>query len=135
MLRFSFLPCDFHPLVLLLGEAVDLTRFARCLRRFASDNVDVALERTDFVAPSDTSIELTRRGEWRGLWLVDSASKQLQWVLASEQAEEFASRVERLANPAIHSGSELLMCEVIGEIPAKVSRGEFSDNFLLAPRP
>ncbi len=37
MLRVGFLPSDFNPMVLVLGEAEDLRLFAGVLRRFARE--------------------------------------------------------------------------------------------------
>lgn len=135
MLRFSFLPCDFHPLLLVLGETGDLAEFADWLRRFADMGADQQLEKAAFAAPGDTHVALTRSGGEHGLWLIDKELKRLRWTLDRRRTAEFVDMVQGLANPVRKSGSEMLICEVLGEIPIKVSRGEFTDNFLLTLRP
>ena len=135
MLRFSFLPSDFHPLLLVLGETGDLAEFAVWLRRFADTGADRELEKATFAAPSDTHVALSRSGKEHGLRLIDKELKRLRWTLDSRRAVEFADMVRGLANPVRKSGSEMLICEVLGEIPIKVSRGEFTNDFLLTLRP
>ena len=43
MLRFEYMPSDFHPLFLFLGEASDLAALAGLLRRFAENPQAVAV--------------------------------------------------------------------------------------------
>ncbi len=46
MLRIGFLPSDFNPMVLMLGEAEDLHRLAATLRTFARAPTDTPLEQS-----------------------------------------------------------------------------------------
>ena len=48
MLRIGFLPSDFNPMVLMLGEAEDLRLLAGVLRQFAREQSDVRLDRLGF---------------------------------------------------------------------------------------
>ena len=50
MLRVGFLPSDFNPMVLMLGEAEDLRLLAGVLRRFARERTDVRLNELGFCA-------------------------------------------------------------------------------------
>ena len=43
MLRIGFLPSDFNPMLLMLGEAEDFRALAGVLRRFARDGGSVRL--------------------------------------------------------------------------------------------
>jgi hypothetical protein len=132
MLRFGFLPSDFHPLVLILGEAGDLCRFAVLLRRFAEDPQDIQLRDCGICLPADdTAILLTAAGAEPGMRPVADRPKTFTWTVEPWQAEMFAEDLEALAQPGRKSGSALLECESIGEIPVKVSLGEFTDDFLL----
>ena len=45
MLRVGFLPSDFNPMMLMLGEAEDLRLLAGVLRRFVHERTDVRLNR------------------------------------------------------------------------------------------
>ena len=132
MMRFSYLPSDFHPLVLILGDTEDLCKLAALLRRFAHDTRDVALERMNVAAPSDTSLLLTASAGPTGAHLSAGPAKALRWTLTVDQAQAFCDAIETLAEDPRGSGSIVLACESEGEIPVKVSRGEFTDDFLVA---
>jgi hypothetical protein len=132
MLRFSYLPSDFHPLVLILGGTEDLTELAAVLHRFAQDTRDVVLEGTKAAAPSDTSLLLTGSAEPTGAHLSAGAAKALRWTLTADLAQAFGDEIEALALDPRGSGSVVLTCGHQGEIPIKVSRGEFTDDFLVA---
>lgn len=121
MLRISFLPSDFNPMVLVLGEAEDLHRLAATLRKFAR-------------APSETPIEhswisLTASAGPLGIHPAGQSGAFL-WRLDAAHAETFAAQVDSLAQPARLAGSEILECTTGEEIPVKVSRGEYTDDFL-----
>jgi hypothetical protein len=57
------------------------------------------------------------------------------WRLDAARAGVFADRISQLADPSCAAGSEILECSAEEEIPVKVSRGEYTDDFLLAPSP
>jgi hypothetical protein len=121
MLRVAFLPSDFNPMVLMLGEPEDLHRLAATLRHFA-------------LAPSDTSIErspvsLTASAGPLGIHPAGEPGAFL-WRLDATYARAFADQVDQLAQPARVAGSEILACTTEEEIPVKVSRGEYTDDFL-----
>ena len=46
------------------------------------------------------------------------------------QAGAFADQIDQLAVPSRAAGSEILECTTEEEIPVKVSRGEYTDDFL-----
>lgn len=130
-LRLGFLPSDFHPLVLFLGEAEALRSFAQLLRGFAQSAADIALEQAAFCAAYDqTCILLTRSGAASGMRGVPGRRRAFTWAVEPWQAEMFADLVEELAEPGRKSGSAMLECGSIGETPVKVSRGEYTDDFL-----
>jgi hypothetical protein len=132
MLRFSYLPSDFHPLVLILGDSEDLRKLAALLRQFAQDTRDVALERMNAAAPSDTSLLITTSAGPAGAHPSAAASKALRWTLTADEAQDFCDAIEILAEDPRGSGSIVLACGSEGEIPVKVSRGEFTEDFLVA---
>ncbi len=121
MLRIAFLPSDFNPMVLVLGEAEDLHRLAATLRRFAREPADV---------PLDTSrIRLTMSDGPLGIHPAGGPGAFL-WRLDAAHAQSFADQIHSLAQPARLAGSEILECTAEEEIPVKVSRGEYTDDFL-----
>jgi hypothetical protein len=123
MLRIAFLPSDFNPMVLALGEAEDLHRLAATLRRFAREPAEVPLEASQVtLTGTDGPLGIHPAGE-PGAFL---------WRLDAALAQNFADRIDALAQPARLAGSELLECTTEEEIPVKVSRGEYTDDFLLA---
>jgi hypothetical protein len=132
MLRYGFLPSDFHPLLLLLGEAEDLRAFAGLLRGFAETGRDVRFETTSFMRAHDgTRVLLTRSGSEPGMRPESGAGRSFVWTLESWQAESFAEEVTDLFQPGCRSGSAVLET-ARGEIPVKISLGEYTDDFLTA---
>jgi hypothetical protein len=131
MLRFRYMPSDYHPLILILGSADDLRKLARVLRSFAKDRAEVRLEALDFCAPSKTKLLLSGRAGSQGIRPEANDGEHFLWLLDSETAEEFAFSIESTVKDGQLSGSEVLECAQTGEIPVKVSHGEYMDEFLL----
>ncbi len=129
MLRIGFLPSDFNPMLLMLGEAEDLRLLAAVLRRFAREPRDVALEELAFCAAVSTHVTLTGSNGPLGV-AAGPASGSFLWRLNSGLADAFADRIDQLAAPSRTAGSESLECTTEEEIPVKVSRGEYTDDFL-----
>jgi hypothetical protein len=135
MLRLGFLPSDFNPMLLMLGEAEDFRALAGVLRRFAREAGGVALDELAFCAAWRTRVTLTAAdaetvadGSF-GLQQGDGTS-HFAWRLDAARAAAFAELVETLAAPGRLAGSEMLECGTHDEIPVKVSRGEYTDDFL-----
>jgi hypothetical protein len=133
MLRLGFLPSDFNPMLLMLGEAEDLRALAGVLRRFAREGGTVALDELAFCAAWRTRVMLTTAGsdtgEAPGLHPVDGGSC-FEWRLDAVRATAFAGQVETLAALGRVAGSELLECGIDEEITVKISRGEYTEDFL-----
>jgi hypothetical protein len=128
MLRFGYLPSDYHPLLLLLGEAEDMRGLAALLRDLAARGTDIALAEHARCATAHTAVLLTTVGARPGLYPVAPGSRSLVWTLVAEQAEYFAELIDELATQT--SGSAVLDCGILGEIPVKASIGEYPDDFL-----
>jgi hypothetical protein len=132
MLRLGFLPSDFNPMLLMLGEVEDLRALGGVLRRFAREGGSVALDELAFCAAWRTRVVLTDSGtdagEPLGLHPVDGTC--FVWRVDAARAAAFGELVESLAVPGRIAGSEVLACGVEEEIPVKVSRGEYTDDFL-----
>ena len=133
MLRFSYLPSDFHPMLLLLGEAEDLIKLATFLRLTVASGEANELETASFVAPSDTHVVITAGEAPLGLRpdAMVRNQKSFRWKLDADLAREFAAKLEALGAPGRKAGSEELVADSPGETLVKVSRGEFTDDFLL----
>lgn len=135
MLRMRYMPCDFHPLLLVLGNAAQLRHFSSVLEGFAATGEAVDLGQNG-VFSEDTKVilrELDVAGRAReGLWLAAGGrAPVLEWRLTRERAREFAGDVMKTAAGQVRAGSSTLECEVLNEIRVKVSFGEFEDRFLL----
>jgi len=131
MLRFRYMPSDFHPLILVLGAPDDLCKLSAMLHSFAIHRTDMRLEEADFCAATSTRIRLTAGDGRQGVWPADGEVDSFFWRLDADAAERFAGTVNDLVAFGQLSGSEILDCGVIGEVPVKVSHGEFTDDFLL----
>ena len=121
MLRIKFLPSDFNPMVLVLGEAEDLHRLAATLRNFAGKPAEMPLEHSRICLTASVGpLGIHSAGE-PGAFL---------WRLDAAHAETFADQIDSLAQPSRVAGSEVLECTTEEEIPVKVSRGEYTEDFL-----
>jgi hypothetical protein len=131
MLRFEYMPSDFHPLFLFLGEAADLGALAKLLRRFATNPQTIPVaERIPGAASRDELVLMLADDEFG----MRDLGGRFAWKLTDWQAARIAERIELLTPPDNKSGSELLEIGSDGEIPVKVSRGEFTDDFLVTRR-
>jgi hypothetical protein len=131
MLRYEYMPSDFHPLFLFLGEAPDLAALARLLRRFAENPMPIAVAERIPGATSREALVLTPADDGFGM---RDLGGRFAWKLTGWQAERIAERIELLIQRDTKSGSEILELGSEGEIPVKVSRGEFTDDFLVTRR-
>ncbi len=137
MLRYGFLPSDYNPMVLMLGDVDDLRRLGATLRAFAADPGEKAFDDLDFAVPdAGTRIIMRVAREQRGMRR-PGADAPLEWHLSPEAARGFADQIEVLTAPDCRSGSEMLGPDAVNVregIPVKVSRGEFVDSFLITER-
>jgi hypothetical protein len=138
MLRIGFLPSDFNPMLLMLGEQEDLRALGGVLRQFARDGKTVRLHELTFCAAGRTRLVLTGDAGPAGLHATANAAGAdaagaFVWRLDAPLAAEFAELVDGLATASRKAGSEMLECgiEEAAEIPVKVSRGEYTEAFLL----
>ena len=131
MLRYEYMPSDFHPLFLFLGEGPDLAALAKLLRRFAENPQQIAVaERIPGATSRDALVLMPADNEFG----MRDLGGGFAWKLTGWQAERIAQRIELLAPRDNRSGSEILEIGSEGEIPVKVSRGEFTDDFLVTRR-
>jgi hypothetical protein len=117
-------------MLLMLGEPQDLRALGGVLRQFARDGGDTRLEAQAFCAARGTRVMLTADAGPPGLHAVPNATDAFVWRLDADQAAAFAAQVDDLAATSRKAGSELLACTQEEEIPVKVSRGEYTDDFL-----
>ena len=128
MLRYDYLPSDYHPMLLLLGEQEELAVLARALQDFAASPRTVALDA--LVARNPAShVQVTLQPGEGGLR--PEQDNRFTWQITASHAEAFAELVIGLAAPERTAGSEQLETGAESEIPVKVSRGEFTDDFLV----
>jgi hypothetical protein len=131
MLRFEYMPSDFHPLFLFIGESADLAALAKLLRRFAKDPQAIAIAERIPGATSRTDLLLAPADDEFGM---RETGGKFIWKLNGWQATQIADRIDLLTPVNNKSGSEMLEVGSEGEIPVKVSRGEFTDDFLIDRR-
>ncbi len=129
MMRIGFLPSDFNPMLLMLGEAEDFRALGGVLRGFARRPEDTRLDTLGFCAATRTRLVLTASDGPPGIHAC--ATDGFIWRIDPQRATGFAVQVDALAEPGRLAGSEMLECSTEDEIPVKLSRGEFTDDFLL----
>jgi hypothetical protein len=130
MMRIGYLPSDFNPMILMLGEAEDCRALGGVLRRFARDGADVALGALGFCAVTGTGVLLTAAPGPAGVQ--QCRDHAFIWRVPQDLAAGFAERLDDLAGPGRVAGSEQLDCSTEDGIAVKVSRGEYTDDFLTA---
>ena len=131
MLRFEYMPSDFNPLFLFIGEGADLAALAKLLRRFADHPQEISVAEHIPGATSQTPLVLSPAGDEFGM---RDLGGRFSWRLNDWQAARIADRIDLLTPPEAKSGSEILEVGSEGEIPVKISRGEFTDDFLISKR-
>lgn len=132
MLRFDFMPSDFHPLFLFLGEASDLSALATLLRDFAENPRAIDVRERLRGSTSRTHLHLLPADEQAGRYgLLPVADGMFEWRLNAWQAGQIAARVDGVVSPDRKDGSEIVELGIEGEIPVKISRGEFTDDYLI----
>ena len=128
MMRIGFLPSDFNPMILMLGEAEDCRALGGVLRRFARDGADVIFGDLRFCQLVGTDLRLTASAGPAGI--EHHKETAFIWRVPPDTAAGFAERLDDLAEPARVAGSENLDCGTEEGIAVKVSRGEYTDDFL-----
>ena len=129
MLRMGFLPSDFNPMVLMLGEAGDFRALAGVLRQFARAPVAIRLDTAPFCITGRDALLLAPAAGCPG---IERGPGELTWRVDPAHALHFAAQLDMLADPATPAGSAMLECGSGDEIAVKASRGEFTDDFLRA---
>jgi hypothetical protein len=127
-MRIGFLPSDFNPMILMLGEAEDCRALGGVMRRFARDGQDVAFGDLEFCQVVGADVLLTAAAGPAGVQRCEDHA--FIWRVPPGMASGFADRLDNLAEPGCVAGSESLDCGTEHGIAVKVSRGEYTDDFL-----
>src|SRR6202034_4707714 len=90
MLRIGFLPSDFNPMLLMLGEPEDLRALGGALRQFSGDGGVVQLDELAFRAARGTRVTLSNSAGQPGLHAVPDATDAFVWRLDVQRAAAFA---------------------------------------------
>jgi hypothetical protein len=130
ILRIGFLPSDFNPTLLKLGEAEDLRALGGVLRQFARDGGDLRPDELSCCNARQTRVTVTGGFDSPRLHPVPRPHGSFVGRLGVERATTFAEQVDDLTATSRCAGSELLECANEDEIPVKVSRGADTDDFL-----
>ncbi len=130
MMRIGFLPSDFNPMILMLGEAEDCKALGGVLRRFSRDGKDVTFGELAFCTIIGTDVLLTAAAGPAGVQQCED--HPFIWRVPADMAAGFAERLDDLAEPERAAGSEALDCGTEDGIAVKVSRGEYTEDFLTA---
>lgn len=131
MLRFDFMASDFNPHLLILGDHAELAELASVLRGYAEgeEPVDLACR---FPNPAATASLLLAPADEARQGVHHEEGTVFKWGLLGWQASVIADGIEKLNED--RSGSQVFELGAEGEIPLKVSHGEFTDDFLVTKR-
>jgi len=127
MMRVGFLPSDFNPMILMLAEAEDIRSLGGVLRTFAREGREVSFRDLGFCKVHGADLRLSAAPGPIG---VQRDTDGFVWRVPAELAAVFADRLDDLAEPGRVAGSEQLDCGTEDGIAVKVSRGEYTDDFL-----
>jgi hypothetical protein len=134
MLRFHYMPSDFHPLLLIVGERSDVSQLQDFFAELASNPRDVDVDELSCATSVTHHVTIkfvdTPRG--RGLALHGNNQRRLDWEIDSETAVVFAEELTDCLESGTKSGSCFLEIGYVGETRAKVMFGEFDDSYLLS---
>lgn len=132
MLRFHYMPSDFHPLLLIVGERSDVSELHRFFEGLSSHVTQTDMHELSFVsAASFPVVVIPSDGQSiQGLSL-QTESKGMWWEVSPHTASAFADELCEVLEAASNSGSCFLEIGYVGEIRAKVVFGEFDDSYLL----
>lgn len=131
MLRFDYMPSDFNALFLFLGDHDDLGALASLLRDFADEPRTIDVRSAIPSAGGRTPLTLVREeGSDASYGMRADDEKTFSWRLNSWQASQIAARIDALTPTDNKSGNDIFELGIPGEIPVKVSLGEFTENFL-----
>jgi len=128
MLRFDFMSSDFNEHFLILGSCAELAELAGTLRRYADAPAPIELSAC-FPNPTTTAKVVLEPAEGNEQGLHVTGEKSFRWGLLGWQAAIIAAGIDKLN--ADRSGSEIFQLGAEGEIPVKVSHGEYEDEFLV----
>lgn len=132
MLRYSFLPSDFHPQFLILGERSELASLVLTLRGFAQTPDRLPIDHMAASDPGrDVRLSLVPDTEAAGLRRAAEGSSEFEWHLNGPAAEAIANLIQETIESSDPAGSVVLEIGAPEEIPVKVSYGEFTDQFLV----
>lgn len=126
------MPSDFHPLFLFLGNREELRGLYDLLIEFEKEPEEMDVRKRLPDTEGKARLRLVPgegEGASYGLRPVDD-NNGFVWVLNAWQAGQVALRMEPLLAEELKSGNDIIEFGVEGEIPVKVSRGEFTDTFL-----
>jgi hypothetical protein len=132
MLRYEHMPSDFQPIFLFIGEAEDLAKLAGLLQRFARNPTATAVADAIPGAISRSIVTLVPADQEE--FGMRERDEKFEWLLNGWQADRIAERIALLTPSHNKSGSEIVEVGSDGEIPVKVSLGEFTDDFLISKR-
>lgn len=124
MLRIAYMPSDFHPLVLIHADRIGVSEVIQALKTTAGSKSDEVLLTSD----SANTNRLIINGDASEVRLVISKDT-LYWQIPSDMASYYASELMAFNKRDEPSGSVLLEQGVLGEMPVKVTLGEFDDAF------
>src|SRR5450432_198163 len=103
MLRFEYMPSDFQPIFLVIGEGPDLADLAKLLRRFAENPQEIAVG--DNIPNAKWSAPLSLAPSDGEFGMRDLGGK-FSWKLNDWQARRIAERIDLLTAADMKSGSE-----------------------------
>lgn len=128
MMRIGYLPSDFNPMILMLGEAEDCRALGGVLRRFSHDGQAVDFAGLGFCRLHGTGLRLAAAS---GHGAVEqTGARSFVWRLPAAEAAAFADRLDDLAGPGRLAGREHFEGDTRDGIAVAVSRGEYTDDFL-----
>lgn len=136
MLRFHYMPSDFHPLLLIVGERSDISVLGDLFSSFSQSRHETRVDSLPSFGYQSIGITIVPvdSNDSRGVILSPEGGESMIWELSSDKALEYAEEIAEIVDGKSKSGSCFLEIGYVGEIRAKVVFGEFDDSYLLEGR-
>lgn len=130
MLRVYFLPCDFYPKILMVGDKKDVYHLLDLLGAFLDDSVSIDIKNQPNILFKDFNLMLhfQKENELEGVFQADE--NQFNWIMSRDTALHFYQDIGELLQQPEQSGSLFLEVLRLDEIKIKISMNEFDDSYL-----
>ena len=131
MIRYGYLPSDFHPQFLILGDRQEIIGLMEEILDFSENGKCRTIENAAQMATRNGAVLTLLSSDLSEGLVKTNAGNEFEWRLDRDHACIFVSMIEEMIKTNLPSGSVFLELNHDTGIPVKVSFGEYTETFLL----